>query len=79
MNRNNIWVHGDGGCSFGHFGAVIGQIDRWRSGLKLQTETARTVSKPTAIPRSARDTDAEVLVKFKPNVSVSEKRKIAGS
>lgn len=78
MNRNNIWVHLMVAVVLIMLAAVIGQIDRWRSGLKLQTETARSVAKPTAFPRSARDTEAEVLVKFKPNVSVSEKRKIAG-
>lgn len=78
MNRNNIWVHLMVAVVLVTMAAVVGQIDRWRSGLKLQTETVRSVSKPTAIPRSARDTEAEVLVKFKANVSVSEKRKIAG-
>ncbi len=78
MNRNNIWVHLMMAGVLITFAAVFGQMDRWRSGLRVQTETVLPVSKPKAVPRSSRDTEAEVLVKFKPAISASEKRKIAG-
>lgn len=79
MNRNNIWIHITVAAVLITFAAVLGQIDRWRSALRtMKTETPTTVQKPTAVKRSRFESEPEVLVKFKPHVSLSEKRKIVG-
>jgi thermitase len=78
MNRNNIWVHIMLASVAIIFAAVLGQFDRWRSMLKTdRVEAPKVVGKSTRIDnRSFGET--ELLVKFKPHVSATEIRKIAG-
>ncbi|HET6424658.1 MAG TPA: hypothetical protein VFG20_13295, partial [Planctomycetaceae bacterium] len=80
MNRNNIWVHIGIAAVLISFAAVIGQIDRWRAGLRVKdtTPVSRTaVTKPTTTARSPADGEPEVLVRFKSGLSVAEIKRIA--
>jgi subtilisin family serine protease len=80
MNRNNIWVHIGIAAVLISFAAVIGQIDRWRAGLRVKdtTPVSRTaVTKPTTTARSSADGEPEVLVRFKAGLSVSDIKRIA--
>lgn len=79
MNRNNIWIHVTLAVILITIAAVLGQIDRWRSSLKnaaaLPQQTAeqrRDVKAP-----AAKNSAPEVLVRFKPGVSLDRIRAIA--
>ncbi len=77
MNRNNIWIHVLIAGVLVTFAAIFGQIDRWRSSLKeFRTKPVQTVQKPKTAARSQNEAEAEVLVRFKSHVSLTEKRKI---
>jgi subtilisin family serine protease len=77
MNRNNIWIHVMVAFVLITFAAVLGQIDRWRSALRHDNSvTTRSVEKATVTMRGSGESEPEVLVKFKPHVSISEIRKI---
>jgi subtilisin family serine protease len=77
MNRNNIWIHLTLAAVFVIFAAVLGQIDRWRAALRPAiSETSDVIKKPSTSKRSAADAEPEVLVKFRPHVSLTEIRKI---
>lgn len=79
MNRNNIWVHIVIAIVLIGMAAIAGQISRWVSkdkSLEVKT-TTKSTQKPIAVPRSINEREAEVLVKFKPNVSLAEIAKIA--
>lgn len=76
MNRNNIWIHIGLAVVLVAFAAVLGQIDRWRTALSVHNnvkhvEQVRTETLPKA------ESAPEVLVRFKPNVSLSKIREIA--
>ena len=78
MNRNNIWIHIGIAVVVVTLAAVLGQIRRWESSLR----PARTVSDsatvaPEVKPSDARRNEAELLVRFKPGVSVDEIKRIA--
>src|SRR6476646_4354554 len=81
MNRNNIWVHIGLAVVLVSIAAVIGQIDRWRTALKV-TIPERA---PVAVRKQAVQTkldsigDAEVLVRFKPGVNLSMIRAAAAA
>ena len=81
MNRNNIWIHLGLALIIVTVAAVLGQIDRWRSSLRVATsetrDLARPVAKPTALKRSASESEPEVLVRFKSGVSASQIEKLA--
>lgn len=79
MNRQNIWLHLAIAASLIVIAAVVGQIRRWEF---QQTENLATTAKPEstkacAMSRSRSEREPEVLVRFKPNVSLSEIKKIA--
>ena len=81
MNRNNIWIHIGLAVVLVTFAAVIGQIDRWKAALKRAPETPK-VTRVTVPARSDRDqaiADAEVIVRFKPGVTLSQIRAIAAA
>jgi thermitase len=81
MNRNNIWIHIGLAVVLITLAAVVGQIDRWRAALTATTPARVTGITPLPV-RSERDqaiADAEVIVRFKPGVSLSEIRTIAAS
>ena len=77
MNRNNIWIHIAIAVIWVTLAAVIGQIDRWRSALKINTSPAvRSTPMPKSIARTKQDNEPEVLVRFKAGVSLAEIKKI---
>lgn len=80
MNRNNIWIHIGIAVVLITMAAVIGQIGRWRASLSQRTVEKNTVSKtfPIDASRKANTTagNPEVLVKFKPGVSLADIKKI---
>ncbi len=77
MNRNNIWIHVGIAAILVIFAAVLGQIQRWKTALSVPTNEVRTVR---FIPREDRPASApEVLVRFKPGVSIDTIRAIAGA
>jgi len=77
MNRNNIWIHIGIAVILVTLAAVIGQIDRWRSALKFDTVPAvRSTPMPKSVARTKEDSEPEVLVRFKPGVSLAEIKKI---
>jgi thermitase len=80
MNRNNIWIHIGIAVVIVTLAAVLGQIRRWETSLRPTTKTSTaTVSKPavTAQKRENVSREAELLVRFKPGVSVDEIKRIA--
>lgn len=80
MNRNNIWIHIGIAVVLITMAAVIGQIHRWQRALRIvdQSEiTVKTPPKPNAVKRSSKESQPEVLVKFRPEVSLAEIRKLA--
>ncbi len=80
MNRNNIWVHIILAIVLIGLAAVAGQIARWVSkdrAMEVSKPNSKVAPKPVAVPRSVNEREAEVLVKFKSNVSLTEINKIA--
>ena len=79
MNRNNIWVHISFAVILVALAAVIGQIDRWRAALKtLPPSTSCPIrSVPKTVPAVPQARPPELLVRFKPGVSLDEIRRIA--
>jgi subtilisin family serine protease len=81
MNRENFWIHFCVAVVIISFAAVLGQIGNIRSKLNNYNEgynSAKTAKvKTVSVPRAVNDREPEVLVKFKPDVSLSEIRKIA--
>ena len=82
MNRNNIWIHVGIAVVLISMAAVLGQIGRWRSALSQndadRTERFRRLDGNPSI-RTARDETAEVLVRFKPGVTLEQIRRIAST
>ncbi len=80
MNRNNIWIHVGIAVVLITLAGVLGQISRWKSSLRQASPVVKTdkgisglsVGKGVA-PRH----DPEVLVRFKPGVSMDKIRSIA--
>ncbi len=80
MNRNNIWIHIGIAVVLVTMAAVIGQIHRWQKSLRLvdpSEVTVKTSPKLNAVKRSSKECQPEVLVKFRPEVSLAEIRKLA--
>ncbi len=79
MNRNNIWIHICIAVVLITMAAVWGQIRRWQSfKTNVSTEKSiKTTPKPIAPKRSSSEKEPEVLVKFRPNVSIADIKKIA--
>ena len=77
MNRNNFWIHFCIAVIVIAFAAVLGQIRLWQSKPFFSSNTTtKSTPKPIAPKRSISDREPEVLVKFRPNVSLAEIRKI---
>jgi len=78
MNRRNIWIHITIAAIVITFAAVLGQLRNWESKLR----SAKTVSgdrimpKPLAPKRSTEAGQPEVLVKFRPEISLAEIKKL---
>ncbi|MGC2235550.1 MAG: S8 family serine peptidase [Pyrinomonadaceae bacterium] len=73
MNRKNFWIHLGIAVVLISFAAMAGQIARWKS----SRTTVITPPKPVAVKRTLDERQPEVNVKFRPNVSLAEIKKIA--
>jgi len=81
MNRKNIWIHVTIAVVLITFAALLGQIDRWKSALKHPAnEQSRTSIKRADAKKLDLGADSpEVLVRFKPGVSLDRIRSIAAA
>ncbi|MCD9188718.1 MAG: S8 family serine peptidase [Pyrinomonadaceae bacterium] len=81
MNRNNFWIHLGIAVIVITMAAVLGQIGRWEKSLResvpAPSEKVKTPGKPTVVKRSNAEGVPEVNVRFRPNVSLAEIKKIA--
>lgn len=81
MNRNSLWIRIAIVGIIIMMAAVLGQIRRWQDSLSPVNvaEVVETVTPKTkSVKRSKSQTEPEVLVRFRPGVSLSEIKKIAG-
>ncbi|HEY0428734.1 MAG TPA: S8 family serine peptidase [Pyrinomonadaceae bacterium] len=77
MNRNNFWIHLGIAVVIISLAAIAGKIARWQSTASFITqETTKTAPKPLAVKRSTAENEPEVLVKFRPGVSISDIKKV---
>ncbi|MEQ1922868.1 MAG: S8 family serine peptidase [Pyrinomonadaceae bacterium] len=76
MNRNNIWIHFGIAVVLITMAAVLGQIGRWKEALHDRSDA---VQKRVETLKAEQTTNAapEVLVRFKPGVSLAQIRSIA--
>ena len=80
MNRSNIWIHITVAAILISFAAVLGQIDRWKASLQQgldETPPAPSAPAPPSLKQIEINSEAEVLVRFKPGVSLDTIRTIA--
>jgi thermitase len=80
MNRNNIWIHIGLAVVLITLAAVLGQLGRWQGSLRTARTNEDKVLKaqaPSAPERPLEADEAEVLVRFKPGVSLERIRSIA--
>ena len=80
MNRNNIWIHIGIAVVLITMAAVLGQIERWKMALHgPSNDPLRRVEKQDMTDRTAKIGPPEVLVRFKPGVSLDRIRNIASA
>lgn len=74
MNRNNFLIHFAIALVLITVAGVLGQIDRWRSGLRPATSETRDLARNNSgeAKQFRADAEPEVLVRFKSGVSRSE-------
>src|SRR5215212_6714665 len=78
MNRNNIWIHLSIAVILVTLAAVVGQIERWKVSLvDPPVNLSRSTTSSPPIFRSPKRDEAEVLVKFRPGVSIDAVRTVA--
>jgi subtilisin family serine protease len=82
MNRNNIWIHISIAVVLITLAAVLGQIRLWENSLRNSrtiSDNIRNAGAPPPPPpvRVFDNAEPEVLVRFKPGVSVSDIKRIA--
>lgn len=77
MNRNNFWIHLCIAVIVIAFAAVLGQLRMWQSKPFFSMNApVKSTPKPIAVKRSSSDREPEVLVKFRPNVSLADIKKL---
>ena len=76
MNRNNFWIHFGIAVVIITTAAVLGQIRRWQSAPDLRDLSKQTKPMPKTVKRTFAEGEPEVLVKFRPNVSAAEIKKL---
>lgn len=78
MNRKNIWIHITVAIVVIMTAAILGQIHHWQTKLESFKDkaVAKPLSKPVTTPRYSDNNEHEVLVKFRPNVSPAEIKKL---
>src|SRR6476661_1835468 len=74
MNRSNIWIHVGIAVVLVAMAAVLGQIGRYRMALHGPDIPADRVKRDDPIQKGTKD---EVLVRFKPGVTLDRIREIA--
>ena len=86
MNRNNIWIHVGIAVVLITLAAVLGQIRIWENGLRANKSTTTDRAdvrggeqEPQRVYISTRGTEPEILVRFKPGVSLAEIKRIAAT
>ena len=79
MNRGNFLVHLMVAVILIALSAVVGQIGRWRTMLKVQDTTPRKAGKIVPVKVIEPDGRPELLVRFKANVELAQIRRIAAS
>ena len=77
MNRNNFWIHFTVAVVLITFAAILGQVRHLRSMLVKPQTTVKSTPKPVALKRSVDESEPEILVKLRSNVSLAEIRKVA--
>ena len=77
MNRNNLWIHITLAVVLVAFAAVLGQMDRWRTALSSHKNETQQRVETLKETMPVKRTSPEVLVRFKPNVSLDKIRSIA--
>jgi thermitase len=80
MNRRNIWIHITIAVVLITMAAVLGQFRRWQSSLgsfKANQTASKQAPKSLSVNRSNKDREPEVLVKFRPDISLAEIKRIA--
>ncbi|MEO6656150.1 MAG: S8 family serine peptidase [Pyrinomonadaceae bacterium] len=78
MNRNNIWIHVGLAVVLITIAAVLGQIERLKSTLHGPDKQATTTAERTfTLGKKSTNGTPEVLVRFKPGVTLEKIRNIA--
>jgi subtilisin family serine protease len=78
MNRNNFWIHLGIAVVLISLAAITGKVVRWKSkAINPAEKSTKTTTKPIAVKRSSNEREPEVLVKFRPGVSLAEINKLA--
>ncbi len=79
MNRKKFWIHLGLASVLIGLAAIIGQVVNWETTLRQSatvSEPPKLAPKPLAVKRSNNEREPEVLVKFRPDVSLAEIKKI---
>lgn len=80
MTRGNIWINVGIATVLIALAAILGQIDRWRAALEAGENSFRAASQRTVtFHRETGESEPEVLVRFRNNVSPDAVRRIASS
>src|SRR5687767_3825251 len=86
MNRNNIWIHVGIAVVLITLAAVLGQIRIWENTLLANKSTTTDRTDPRSGERepqhvfiSGRGSEPEILVRFKPGVSLGDIKRIAAT
>lgn len=80
MNRNNIFIHIGIAVVIVTLAAVLGQVKRWESSLSATRKKVESATAPPVVKGERRvgvKAEAELLVRFKPGVSIDEIKKLA--
>ena len=77
MNRNNIWIHVTIAVVLITIAALFGQIDRWKSALRVDGPSTPKIEKRTTVEKKSTDGSPEVLVRFKPGIDAAKIKSIA--
>ena len=78
MNKNNIWIHLAIAAIIISIAALAGQVRNWQSQISLNKHRVerKTAKKPMAVKRSPAESRPEVLVKFKPDVTLAQIKRL---
>ncbi len=79
MNRGNFFIHVLVAVILISLAAVVGQIGRWRTMLKVQDTTPKKTGKIVPVRVVEPTGRPEILVRFKPEVELSQIHRIAAA